>query len=75
MKASKKEIYGSRGGSGSNATNGDKLDESLQSVLELALESRGAERTAELLEKFAIQLRAEPLLSEPAVFSEGSNGE
>ncbi|HEY5345981.1 MAG TPA: pyruvate dehydrogenase (acetyl-transferring), homodimeric type [Verrucomicrobiae bacterium] len=36
------------------------MDESLQSVLELALESRGAERTAELLEKFASQLRAEP---------------
>ena len=61
MKSSKKEIYGSRSVT-STATNGngDKLDESLQSVLELALESRGAERTAELLEKFASQLRSEP---------------
>jgi len=61
VKSPKKEIYGSRGVT-STATNGngDKLDESLQSVLELALESRGAERTAELLEKFASQLRAEP---------------
>ncbi len=64
MKSSKKEIYGSGSRSGVTSTatngNGDKLDESLQSVLELALESRGAERTAELLEKFASQLRAEP---------------
>ncbi len=61
MKSSKKEIYCSRSVT-STATNGngDKLDESLQSVLELALESRGAERTAELLEKFASQLRSEP---------------
>ena len=61
MKASKKDIYGSRDVSATATNgNGDKLDESLQSVLELALESRGAERTAELLEKFASQLRSEP---------------
>ena len=61
MKASKKEIYGSRGVTSTAANgNSDKLDESLQSVLALALESRGPERTAELLEKFASQLRAEP---------------
>ena len=62
MKASKKEIYGSRGGNTSTATNGssEKLDESLQSVLELALESHGAEHTAKLLEKFASQLRTTP---------------
>ncbi len=42
MKASKKEIYGSRGVTlAATNGNGDKLDESLQSVLELALESRG----------------------------------
>ncbi len=62
MKASKKEIYGSRGGNTSTATNGssEKLDDSLQSVLELALESHGAEHTAKLLEKFASQLRTTP---------------
>jgi pyruvate dehydrogenase E1 component len=62
VKASKKEIYGSRGGNTSTATNGssEKLDESLQSVLELALESHGAEHTAKLLEKFASQLRTTP---------------
>ena len=59
MKASKKDIYGSRGGSSSNG-NGDKLSESLQSVLELSLQSQGPERTAQLLEKFADQLRATP---------------
>ena len=62
MKASKKEIYSSRGGFTSTATNGngDKLDESLQSVFELALESHGPERMAKLLEKLAGQLRTEP---------------
>jgi len=64
VKASKKEIYGSRGGITSTATNGnghgDKLDESLQSVFELALESHGPERTAQLLEKLAGQLRTTP---------------
>ncbi|HEY2328476.1 MAG TPA: pyruvate dehydrogenase (acetyl-transferring), homodimeric type [Verrucomicrobiae bacterium] len=59
MKASKKEIYGSRGGT-STATNGDKWSESMQSVFELALENQGPERTAQLLEKLATQLRSEP---------------
>ncbi len=58
MKASKKEIYGSRTG-GSDA-NGDKWSKSMQSVFELALENQGPERTAQLLEKLATQLRAEP---------------
>jgi pyruvate dehydrogenase E1 component len=40
--------------------NGDKLDESLQSVFELALENHGPERTAQLLEKLASQLRSTP---------------
>ena len=56
VKASKKDIYGSRSGT-STTTNGDKLDESLQSVFELALESHGPERMAKLLEKLAGQLR------------------
>jgi pyruvate dehydrogenase E1 component len=59
----KKEIYGSRapsaGGPAGNQ-NGDKWSESLQSVFELALESQGPERTAQLLEQFAIRLRSEP---------------
>jgi pyruvate dehydrogenase E1 component len=59
VKTSKKDIYGSRGVAAS-ASNGDKVSESLQTVLELALESQGAERTAQLLEKFATQLRTEP---------------
>jgi pyruvate dehydrogenase E1 component len=63
VKASKKEIYGSRGVT-STATNGngngDKLDESLQSMFEHALESQGPERTAQLLEKLADQLRTTP---------------
>ena len=62
MKSSKKEIYGSRTGVTSTATNGngDKLDDSLQSMFEHALESQGPERTAQLLEKLASQLRTEP---------------
>ena len=65
MKVETKDIYGSRSytatSSNSNSNgNADKLDESLQSVLELALESRGPERTAQLLEKFASQLRSTP---------------
>ncbi|MEY4917751.1 MAG: hypothetical protein RL616_1664 [Verrucomicrobiota bacterium] len=62
MKASKKEIYGSRAGTTSTATNGnsDKLDDSLQSMFEHALENQGPERTAQLLEKLASQLRTEP---------------
>ena len=38
--------------------NGDKLARSVQSVLDLALESQGPERTAQLLEKLADDLRA-----------------
>ena len=63
MKVETKDIYGSRSytvTSRNSNGNADKLDESLQSVLELALESRGPERTAQLLEKFASQLRSTP---------------
>ncbi len=66
MKASKKEIYGSRGGitatstNGNHGTNGDKWSQSLQSVFELSLQSQGPERTAELLEQLANQLRSVP---------------
>ena len=60
MKASKKDIYGSRANAASAATNGDKWSESMQSVFELALENQGPERTAQLLEKLATQLRSEP---------------
>jgi pyruvate dehydrogenase E1 component len=59
----KKEIYGSRAGASggpSGNQNGDKWGESLQSVFELALENQGPERTAQLLEKLATQLRAAP---------------
>ena len=44
----------------SGAGNGDKWNQSLQSVFELALESQGPERTARLLEKLAGQLRSAP---------------
>ncbi|HUA64219.1 MAG TPA: pyruvate dehydrogenase (acetyl-transferring), homodimeric type [Alphaproteobacteria bacterium] len=40
--------------------NGDKTEESLKSVFELALENQGPERTAKLLEKLANQLRVAP---------------
>src|SRR5271155_4131394 len=60
----KKEIYGSRSHSaspsGNGNRNGDKVGESLQSVFELALESQGAERTAQMLEKLVGQLRSTP---------------
>src|SRR5271167_3590657 len=60
----KKEIYGSRSHSaspsGNGNGNGDKVGESLQSVFELALESQGAERTAQMLEKLVGQLRSAP---------------
>ena len=59
MKASKKEIYGSRGAAAS-ASNGDKWSQSLQTVFELSLQSQGPERTAQLLEKLAEQLRTTP---------------
>jgi pyruvate dehydrogenase E1 component len=60
VKASKKEIYGSRAGSTATGTNGDKWSESMQSVFELALENQGPERTAQLLEQLAEQLRSAP---------------
>jgi pyruvate dehydrogenase E1 component len=59
VKQSKKEIYGSRDAS-APTNNGDKLAESFQSVFELALENQGPERTAQLLEKLADQLRTTP---------------
>ncbi len=51
-----KEIYGSR----PDDPRGDKWGESLQSVFELALETQGPERTAQLLEKLAVRLRSAP---------------
>jgi pyruvate dehydrogenase E1 component len=58
----KKEIYSSRSHSAtpSGNGNGDKVGESLQSVFELALQSQGPERTAQLLEKLVGQLRTAP---------------
>jgi pyruvate dehydrogenase E1 component len=55
----KKEIYGSHSGT-TSAGNGDKWSQSLQSVFELSLQSQGPERTAQLLEKLAGQLRSVP---------------
>jgi pyruvate dehydrogenase E1 component len=63
VKVETKEIYGSRSYTATSTNgngNGDKLDESFQSVFELALESHGPERTAQLLEKLASQLRSTP---------------
>ena len=60
MSVETKEIYGSRTASHSGNGNGEKWDESLQSVFELALEKQGPERTAKLLEKLASQLRSTP---------------
>jgi pyruvate dehydrogenase E1 component len=56
-----KEIYSSRpaGRSYTNG-NGDKTEESLTSVVELALENQGPERTAKFLEELANQLRGAP---------------
>src|ERR1039457_3080016 len=62
VKSSKKEIYGSRSPAAAGG-NGDKLSESFRSVFELALESQGTERTAQLLEKLAQELRAAPQTS------------
>ena len=56
VKSSKKEIYGSRAPVSASG-NGDKLSESFRSVFELALESQGTERTAQLLEKLAQELQ------------------
>ena len=60
MKASKKDIYNSRGDSAATGTPGDKWSESMQSVFELALENQGPERTAKMLEQLASQLRNAP---------------
>ena len=61
VKSSKKETYSSRnGGVTATGTNGDQWSESLQSVFELSLQSQGPERTAQLLEKLADQLRSVP---------------
>ena len=62
MSIETKEIYGSRPAARpfSNGNGGDKWDESLKSVFELALENQGPERTAKLLEKLASQLRVTP---------------
>jgi pyruvate dehydrogenase E1 component len=68
VKVETKEIYGSRShfatssgnGNGGNGGNGDKAGASLQSVFELTLKHSGPERTAQLLEKLADQLRSVP---------------
>ena len=61
MSVETKEIYGSRSHAASAGNgNGGKVDDSLQSVFELALESQGPERTAQLLEKLVAQLRSAP---------------
>jgi len=60
VKASKKDIYGSRAGGTATGNNGDKWSESMQAMFEHSLESQGPERTAQLLEKLATQLRSEP---------------
>ena len=54
----KKEVLGSRSATTATRTNGSKLSDSMQSVVELALETQGTERTAELLEQLADKLRA-----------------
>jgi len=56
----KKDIAGSRQGpvSHSNGNSSSKISNSMQSVVELALETQGADRTAELLEQLADKLRA-----------------
>ncbi|MGD1088625.1 MAG: pyruvate dehydrogenase (acetyl-transferring), homodimeric type [Verrucomicrobiota bacterium] len=60
MKVETKEIYDPRSASPAGSSNGDKWGKSLQSVFESALESQGPERTAQLLEKLAGQLRVTP---------------
>jgi pyruvate dehydrogenase E1 component len=52
VKASKKEINDSR--------NSDQVSSSLETAFELVLANQGSERTAELLEKIATELRAAP---------------
>ena len=53
----KKEVLGSRSSSNATRSNGSKLSDSMQSVVELSLETQGADRTAELLEQLADKLR------------------
>jgi pyruvate dehydrogenase E1 component len=61
VKSSKKEIYNPRAEVPAPTNgNGDKMSESFRSVFELALENQGTERTAQLLEKLAHELRAAP---------------
>ena len=61
MNVDTKDIYSSRPASRPYTNgNGDKTEESLKSVFELALENQGPERTAKLLEKLANQLRVAP---------------
>ena len=55
---SKKEVLGSRSSSNATRSNSSKLSDSMQSVVELSLETQGADRTAELLEQLADKLRA-----------------
>ena len=55
----KKEVLGSRSSSHATRSNGSKLSDSMQSVVELSLETQGADRTAELLEQLADKLRAQ----------------
>jgi pyruvate dehydrogenase E1 component len=59
VKPTKKEIYSSPSGAPAGGKT-DKLSESFRSVFELALESQGTERTAQLLEKLAHELRTAP---------------
>ena len=60
MKAPKKDNYNSRGNLAATGSTGDKWSDSMQSVFELALENQGPERTAQLLEQLASQLRNAP---------------
>ena len=72
MKSSKKEICGARS-TASSGSNSDNLSESFRSVFELALENQGTERTAQLLEKLAQELRAAPQVDYRAAVTKGDN--
>jgi pyruvate dehydrogenase E1 component len=61
MVKEKTEVHSSRRVAGTHANgggNGDKTAASLQSVFDLAIESQGPERTAQILEELADRLRA-----------------
>ena len=58
VKALKKEIYGST--TASTDAKSDKLTDSFRSILELSMETKGIEGTAQLLERLAVQLRTAP---------------